>query len=240
MNKRIFNVRGSYFDEAEAQVEYVTKARGVRRIGVFIQNDAYGLAVKGGVVKALRKRDMTITGEGIYERNTEAIAAGLLDLRKSNPEAVSMVGTYRAMAAFIKKAKAEGFTPVFLNVSFVGTGALMKELGADGDGVLVTQVMPSPHDATLPIVAQYRSDMKAAGRGELDYTDLEGYVDAVVFAEILKKAGKNLTRESFTTAAESLRIKVGGLEFAFTPTSHQALKTVYLTRIAGGKAVPLK
>lgn len=239
VNKYIFNVRGSYFDEAEAQVEYLTKQRGLTTIGMFIQNDSYGLAVKGGIVKALQKRNLAITGEGIYERNTEAVAAGLLDLRKSNPGAVSMVGTYRAMAAFIKQAKAEGFSPVFLNVSFVGTAALVKELGPAGEGVLVTQVMPSPH-AALPIVEQYRADMKAAGRGDLDYTDLEGYIDAVVFTEILRKTGKALTRESFIKTAESLHADLGGLRFAYTATNHQALKTVYLTRISGGKVVPVK
>lgn len=240
VNKYIFNVRGSYFDEAEAQVEYLTTTRAVRKIGLFIQNDAYGLAVKGGIIKALRKRNMALTGEGIYERNTEAVAAGLLDLRKSNPEAVSMVGTYRAMAALIKTAKADGFNPVFLNVSFVGTAALVKELGGTGDGVLVTQVMPSPQDATLPIIERYRSDMSAAGYRELDYTDLEGYIDAVVFVEILKKVGRGLTRESFARAAESLQVDLGGLQVAYTPNNHQALKTVYLTRIAGGKVMPVK
>jgi branched-chain amino acid transport system substrate-binding protein len=149
------------------------------------------------------------------------------------------VGTYKAMTAFIKKAKDRGWNPVFLNVSFVETAALIKELGAAGDGVLVTQVMPSPYDTSFPMIVQYRSDMKAAGYSEFDYTDLEGYVDAVVFAEVLKKAGSNLTREAFMKAAESLNISAGGLRFEFSPRNHEALNHVYMTRISGGKAAPL-
>lgn len=239
VNKYIFNVRGSYFDEAEAQVEYLTGKRGIKNIGLFMQNDAYGLAVKGGIIKALKKRGMGITGEGIYERNTEAVDAGLGELRKVKPEAVSMVGTYRAMAAFIKKSKAERFNPVFLNVSFVGTAALIKEIGAAGDGVLVTQVMPSPYDASISLIAQYQSDMKAAGYNEFDYTDLEGYIDAVVFVEIVKKTGNNLTRESFIKAAESLSTNLGGITAEYKPNNHQAFRKVYMTRISGGKAVPM-
>ena len=240
VNKYIFNVRGSYFDEAEAQVDYLTKTKGIKKIGMFLQNDAYGLAVKGGIVKALKIRNMSIAGEGLYERNTENIDAGFAELRKANPEAVSMVGTYKAMAAFIKRAKAEKFNPVLLNVSFVGTAALIKELGAAGDGVIVTQVVPSPHDTSLKIIAQYYSDMKAAGYNEFDYTDLEGYIDAAVLVEILKKVGKNLTRESFAKAAEGLNINIGGLNFAYAPKNHQALNKVYMTRISGGKAVLMK
>jgi ABC-type branched-subunit amino acid transport system substrate-binding protein len=240
VNRHIFNVRGSYFDEAETQVQYLTGKRGIKRIAIFYQNDAYGLAVKGGILKALKKRNLDLAGEGTYERNTEDVSAALAALKKANPEAVSMVGTYKAIAAFVKKAKAEGFDPVFLNVSFVGTAALVKELGKSGDGVVITQVMPSPRDASVPLVAQYRADMKTAGHTELDYTDLEGYIDAVVFVETLKKAGANLTRDSFIAAAEGLNAAIGGLNFKFTPADHHALEKIYLTRIAAGQVEAVK
>ena len=237
VNRYIFNVRGSYFNEAEMQVEYLTKKIGKKKIGVFIQNDAYGLAVKGGVIKALKARSMALAGEGTYERNTSNVEAGLAALKTVDPDAVVMVGTYKAMAAFIKKARAQGFTPTFLNVSFVGTAALVKELGGAGDGVIISQVMPSPADASLPLVHQYQADMRAAGHPDLDYTDLEGYVDAVVFTEVLKKAGKNLTRDSFIAAAENLNVSSGGLTFAFSPLNHQAMSKIYLTKIAGNRVV---
>ena len=240
VNRYVFNVRSSYFDEAEAQVQYLTEKRGFRKIGVFWQNDAYGLAVKGGVMKALRKRNLDLVGEGTYERNTEHVAAAVAALKIAQPEAVSMVGTYKAMAAFIREAKAQGFNPVFLNVSFVGTAALQKELGTAGDGVLITQVMPPPHDASIPLVAQYRADMKAAGHTDLDYTDLEGYVDAVIFVEALKKAGRELTRDAFIAAAESLDTSIGGLEVRYSKSSHQGLRATYLTAISRGQVEVVK
>jgi branched-chain amino acid transport system substrate-binding protein len=240
VNKYIFNVRASYFDEAEEQIKYLTTTKGIKKIGILFQNDAYGLAVKGGVMKALGKRNMTLSGEGHYERNTVEIDAGLAALKKDAPEAVIMVGTYKAMAAFIKKAKAEGFNPIFLNVSFVGTAALVKELGGAGDGVIITQVMPSPTDGSIPLVKQYRTDMQTAGHRELDYTDLEGYVDAVVFVEILKKAGGNLSRESFLAAADGLNASKDGIRFRFIETNHQALESVYMTRISGNKIVSMQ
>jgi branched-chain amino acid transport system substrate-binding protein len=240
VNKYIFNVRSSYFDEAETQVQYLTEKRGISKIGVFSQNDAYGLAVKGGILKALRKRNLDLVGAATYERNTEDVSAAVAALKKANPEAVSMVGTYKAIAAFVKEAKAQGFNPVFLNVSFVGTAALARELGAAGDGVIITQVMPSPSDTSVQIVAQYRSDMKAAGHTELDYTDLEGYVDAAVFVEALRNAGQALTRESFLAAAESLNTSIGGLTVRFSATDHQALRKTYLTTISRGQVDVVK
>lgn len=239
VNRNIFNVRASYFDETEAQIRYLTEKRGMKKIAVFLQNDAYGLAGKGGVVKALKKRGLSLLAEGRYERNTIEVDAGLAEVKKANPDAVIMVGTYKAMAAFIKKAKDQGLEAVFLNVSFVGTAALLKELGGAGEGVIISQVMPSPLDSSLPLVKEYRKEMKAADFGEYDYTDLEGYMGAAVLVEILKRAGRALTRESFIAAAESLEANVGGLHLAYRPQDHQAMKKVYLTRISGGRVAPL-
>lgn len=240
VNRYVFNVRGSYHDEAELQVDELVDRRGLKRIGILYQNDAYGLAVRSGILKALKRRKLEPVGEATYERNTENVAEALAALRSAKPDAVSMVGTYKAMAAFIRAARGEGFSPVFLNVSFVGTAALVKALGGDGEGVLITQVMPSPTESQLPIVARYRADMKAAGHKELDYTDLEGYVAAAVFAEALRKAGPALTRESFLAAAEWLRADLGGLTYAFSPTSHRGAEAVFLTKVSRGRTVPVR
>lgn len=239
VKKYVFNVRSSYFNEAEAQVEYLTSKLGIKKIGIFIQDDAYGIAVKGGIARALEKRKLPLVGEGRYKRNTEDVDSALNALRAANPEAVSMVGTYKAMAAFIKKARAVGFNPVFLNVSFVGTEALIKELGGKGDGTIITQVVPSITDDSLPIIKQYRADMKAAGHDKAGYVSLEGYLNALVFVEVLDKAGRNLTRDSFVSAAEGLSFSRGGMKFSFSPSKHEALDQVFITSISKGKAVPV-
>jgi ABC-type branched-subunit amino acid transport system substrate-binding protein len=240
VNKYIFNVRSSYFDEAEAQVNYLVNKLGKKKIGIFIQDDAYGLAVKGGIIRALKKRGLELAGEGRYKRNTVDIDEGLAALKAAGPDAVSMVGTYKAMAAFIKKARAQGFDPVFLNVSFVGTTALIDELEGKGEGTVVTQVVPSPMDSSVGIVKQYQRDMKAAGHSDFEYVSLEGYIDALVFVEALEKAGANLTKNSFISATEGLSFTQGDMTFSYSPNSHQALDTIFITKISGGRALPLE
>ncbi|MBP9714266.1 MAG: ABC transporter substrate-binding protein [Sterolibacterium sp.] len=239
VNKVVFNVRASYFDETEAQVEHLTKDLGLKKIGVFIQDDAYGAAGKGGVLKALAKRSLSLAGEGKYKRNTVEVDEGIAALKASQPEAIIMVGAYKACAAFVKKAKAQGINAKFLNVSFVGTADFIKEAGVDGEGVYITQVVPSPDDDSIAIVKKYQGDMKSSGKSEFDYTSLEGYIGAAVMSEGLKSAGSNLTRDSFIGAMNALSTDVSGLKITFSPTSHQALKTVYLTQVKGGKAVPI-
>lgn len=239
VNKVVFNVRASYFNETEGQVEHLTKDLGIKKIGVFIQDDAYGTAGKGGVLRALQKRSLTLAGEGKYKRNTEEVDEAVGLLKTAQPEAIVMVGTYKATAAFVKKAKAQGLNAKFLNVSFVGTDDFIAATGSDGEGVYISQVVPSPDDASIPVVKQHQADMKAAGKNEVNYTTLEGYIGAQVLVEGLKTAGSNLTRAAFFDAMNKLNLDVGGMKLSFKPTDHQASDSVFFTRIKAGKAVPV-
>lgn len=239
VNKQVFNIRASYFDETEGLVDHFVKDLGLKKIAIFIQDDAYGEAGKGGVNRALHQRDLTLVAEGRYKRNTEDVDAGLAILKAADPEVVIMVGTYKACAAFVKKSKAAGFKPRFANVSFVGTADFIKEAGKDSDGVFISQVMPSPKDTSLAIVARYHADMKAAGNNDINYTSLEGYIDAVVFTEALKKVTGAMTREALISAFESVNTDLGGFKISFSPTNHQGSKQVFFTKVQNGEAIPV-
>ena len=235
VNKWVFNVRASYFDETEAMVERLTKDVGARKIAMLMQDDAFGEAVKGGIARALYKRDLKIHAESRYKRNTMEVEPGVEAMKQAQPDAIVFVGTYKQFAAAVKKAKATGVTARFLTVSFIGTENFIAEAGADGEGVYITQVLPSPADASVSLVKDYLADMKGANLG---YTSLEGYADAVVLVEALKKAGANPTRAGLVASLEGLSTDVGGLKIAYSATNHQGSHSVFLTRVQGGKAVP--
>jgi ABC-type branched-subunit amino acid transport system substrate-binding protein len=237
VKKNIYNVRASYGDETDGLVEHLTSDLKLNKIAIFIQDDAYGAAGEKGVSDALKKRNLEVAAKGTYPRNTSDVDGAVDTLKAANPQAVIMVGTYKACAAFVHKCKAAGFNPTFCNISFVGTAAFIKEAGADGEGVFISQVMPSPFDSSIEIVKQYQDDMKAAGHEDLDYTSLEGYIDAVVFTQGLQKAGKELTRASLSSAFESTSGDIGGFKIAFSASDHQASKTVYFTVIKSGKPI---
>jgi len=234
VNKWVFNVRASYFDETDAMVGHLIKDLGVKKVAMFMQDDAFGEAVKGGVARALFKRNMKIYAETRFKRNTVDVDAGIAAMKQAEPEAVVFAGTYTQLAAIVKKAKAAGLNARFLTVSFIGTDNFIEAAGPAGDGVYITQVMPSPQDPSLPLVKNYLADMKGAPAG---YASLEGYLDAMALVEGLKKAGPQPTRAGLVAALEGLKFDAGGVNIAFSPTSHQGIQTVYLTRVQGGKAV---
>lgn len=231
-NRYIFNVRASYYDETERIVEHLIFL-GRNKIGVLYQNDAYGQAGLAGVERALRKRKLEIAVKATIERNSSEVSAAVKQMNTAGPQAVVMIGAYDGIAAFVKAMKQAGSNTEFHNVSFVGSISLAKALGADGAGVAISQVVPSPFDQTVPIVKEYQRLMKAAGGTGYSFTSLEGYIAARVFIEGLKRAGKNLSREGFIDALEGMRnVNLDGFHIAFSPQNHQASTFVDMTMIA--------
>jgi len=191
----VVNIRASYGAEAEAWVKHLTEDRHVKRIAIFYQDDSYGRDGLAGVKAALEKRGMELAAEATYERNTKAVSMAMRVLKRAEPEAVVMVGTYGPCAEFIKLARQSGFNPVFVNISFVGATALAHELGRDGEGVIVSQVVPFPWDASVKVVADYQAAEKALDPKLLpDFVSLEGYLSGRLAAAALEMAGADPTR----------------------------------------------
>lgn len=239
----VVNLRASYGQETEEMVERLVEDLGVRRIAVFHQDDNYGLAGLDGVRAAMAKRDMRLVGEAAYMRNTRAVKRGLLDIRDTDPEAVIIIGAYAPVAHFIRWAGRIGLDAVFVNISFVNGDALLQELGAQGDGVVVTQVVPFPRDTSLPAVARYQAALRAIEpSARPGFVSLEGYLAGRMVVETLNAGDPTVppTRESFLrTLAEAGPLDLGGFVVEYGEGDNQGSDLVFLTVIRGGEFVPV-
>jgi branched-chain amino acid transport system substrate-binding protein len=232
VNRYIFNVRASYFQETEDLVELLTKLN-LTRIAVFYQNDAYGKAGLEGVDRAMKKRKLDIIATGTVERNSVDVANAVTTISKASPQAVIQISAYKSCAAFIKSMKKAGVFPQYMNVSFVGARALASELGPDGRGVGISQVVPFPWNAGAPVVREYQKLIVAkTGKEAYSFTSLEGFISAKVMVEGLRRAGRDPTRERLVSALETLSdYDVGGFVVTYTPTDHTGSRFVELTAI---------
>ncbi len=229
----VINIRASYDAETEAWVRHLTEDLKIKKIAIFYQDDAFGRAGLSGFEKAMKKRGLPIVAEGTYERNTTAIKTALLALRKAQPEAVVMVGAYRPSAEFIKLARKIEFDSVFVNISFVGASALAQALGKDGAGVIVSQVVPFPWDASLKVISDYQAAIKAADpKADPEFVSLEGYLAGRLAIAALERAGPEPTRAGLLKAIkESGGFDLGGLTMTFGPDDNEGLDKVFMTVI---------
>lgn len=234
LNPYIINIRGSYYQEMESLVSYLTDSLKLRRIACFYQNDSYGFAGLEGIKLALQKRKLQLVSSASYERNTVAVMGGLREIYKESPEAVILVGTYAACAEFIKlsKAKQPG-QRIYGNISFVGTESLKEALGQYGEDVIVSQVVPFPWDDRVPLVREYQQAMHKYQRNHpLGFISLEGYIAGKLFASIAEAVPGELTREKFIqTIQRTGSFDLGGVLLHFGAKDHQGASTIELIRI---------
>lgn len=233
-NRNLFHVRASYFDETERIVQHLTTL-GIKRIGVFYQNDSYGKAGLEGVTRALARRNMKPAGTATVERNSVEVGAALAEFMKAPPEAIVQISAYKSCAALIRAAKDKGYGGQFFNVSFVGSSALAAELGEAGSGVTISQVVPFPYTPSSAIVREYQKRMTEAGHTDFDFSSMEGFLSARILVEGLRRAGRNLTREGLVSSLETLRnFDMGGFTVNYTPESHEGSRYTDLTLITKG------
>jgi ABC-type branched-subunit amino acid transport system substrate-binding protein len=218
------------------------------------------------VRNALKRHDLRMVGEATYRRGTPFTAsmkAQVDILREGDPDAIICVGAYAACAAFVRDARDAGWDVPIANVSFVGSESLVALLAEAGQkagrdytrGLINSQVVPSYHDTGLPAVRRYRElmdrhkpmppeELRPEGYKPLPYSfvSFEGYLNAALLVEALKKMGDRPERSRFREVMESLDgVDLGlGDPVSFGPKKHQGSSQVYYTVVEDGRFVPVK
>ncbi|WP_407181436.1 ABC transporter substrate-binding protein [Bradyrhizobium sp. STM 3562] len=231
--RNVVNIRPSYSAEAEAWIKHLTEDLHLKTIAIFYQDDSFGRDGLAGVKAALARRGLELVAEGTFERNTRAVGAALKAIKRAEPEAVVMVGTYGPCAEFIKLAHRSRFNPTFVAISFVGADALAKELGPEGRGVIVSEVVPFPWNTRLKLVADYRAALR-----DLDpalppgFLSLEGYLSGRLAGTVLEMAGPHPTRADMLRIINEIgEFDIGGTIFTFGAKRRERPAAVYLTVI---------
>jgi branched-chain amino acid transport system substrate-binding protein len=242
-DRYVFNYRPSYAEETDALVRYLVKMRRIppRQVAVFAQQDSFGEAGVAGVAKAFRAlglNDGTIF-RLTYPRNTMEVdeAINQLKLQKQPMRAVIIIGTDRAAAKFIEKTRDLFPGMLYGSVSAVGATSLANELMLLGprfaNGVIVTQIVPAVAGHSS-LVLEYKNALAKYFPGEPpDYTSLEGYVDASVLIEALKRTGPQIDTEKLVESLEAMNsFDLGiGAALSFGRGEHQASHKVWGTAL---------
>jgi len=252
-----FNLRASYRQETAGLVDNFVRI-GRRRVAVFYQIDAYGRSGWAGVRAALARHGEKIVGEATYRRGTPFGAnmkRQVEILKARSPDAVICIGAYAACAAFARDAVNLGLHVPVANLSFVGSENLqriLRERRADPDSytrfLVNSQVVPAFDDSTFPAVQEYHrlmfqydpelpEDLERLTRGEpyqplaRGFVSLEGFLNAKLMTEILRRLGRRLDKSRLEQAVFSVRNFPLGIDqrVSFGPDRRQGMQRVYYT-----------
>ncbi len=239
----VINVRASYFDETREQIDGFWNTLGYRKIAVIYPDDSFGDAVLSGVKEALKGHGAEPVAVASYQRQTSQVGGAIDIVKAANPDAVVVVGPSNTVAPILQQAHHKGWKPLFSTVSFVGTDELITQAGSDAEGVVITQVVQPYYLTDFKAVTLYRRALQKYYPGTAaNFVSFEGFVDAMVMVEGLKRAGKDLTREGLIHGIESIHgLDVGlgpQLKLDYSSKDHKGFDHVVPTVIRGGRAVP--
>jgi ABC-type branched-subunit amino acid transport system substrate-binding protein len=227
----VFNLRASYADEAEKLIQHLTTI-GFKKIGIAYQNNSFGKEVLTAATAALEQRQLKPVAAVSVENNASDAAAAATKLLAAQPDALVLGLAGKPTIEVIKNVNQSRKGLQMYALSVLATAGNLKALGNDGSGVAISQVVPFSSNTVMPLVRDYQQAMKAAGVNEFSHLSLEGYLNARVVAEGIRRAGRNLSRESLITSLQSInRMDMGGMEIGFGKGASSASKFVELTVI---------
>ena len=232
LNHMIFNIRASYATEADKIVGHLA-ARGVTRLGVVYQANAFGKEGLAGAQLAAEKYKLGLTAVSSLANDSSDLDRVVEVMQKADLQSILLVTAGKPSSDFIKAYNKKARGMQYFALSVLASQAAVQALGKDGTGVVVSQVMPYPFSGMSPIVREYQKAMEAAGRKNFSYASMEGFVNAKVLVEALRTVKQDVTRERLADALDGLgKLDLGGFVVNFGRTEHQGSQFVELTVVS--------
>jgi ABC-type branched-subunit amino acid transport system substrate-binding protein len=237
----VFNVRASYAEEIESLLSYLVNDLGLKRIAVVRQNDSFGEDGFKGLTHSLQSRHLEPITDCKFVRNSVDMQPALDQIVSTHPDAVIIMGTLRPIVSLLERAKSTqlGHTR-FCTLSTISAHMLIKAAGPASEGMILTQVVPSPEDTSISFVKSFQADMRASGASNFSNVSLEGYLGAMLLVDGMRRAGPDLTEQHCIDALNHTDLDLQPLRIAWSDSDHSGSHTVFLTQIRNGKLEPIQ
>ena len=220
-NPLIFNVRASYASEARATIRQFIQI-GVKKVAVFYQDDGLGNSISNEMKKAAKELNFELVDFVKLDPKNPDFKAAAAQIEKIAPQALVLASAGKTFTDTINAVYETSARPSFYGFSVVNHTSVAKLLGPKSRGIVLCQVMPSMRDTAVPLVAEFlnaikQKDASATGTD----SQFEGFLNAKLLTEGLRKAGRNLTTESLIKALETAgETRYGKFSARYTSTTH--------------------
>ena len=205
----------SYVLEGQVYARYVLKTRPKAKIGVLYQDDDYGHDMIRGLRLGLGKKASLIKAQVGYDPKGADVSSQVAQIKDSGAD-VFMIFAFGkfSVQAFIAANKL-GWRPKLVIVNAVSSSANLMTLADLTGAKAITRGAVSivffkdptdPRWAKDPGLALERRILKqyAPGANPKDGYYVAGMASAYTLVDVLKRAGKNLTRDGVMKAARSI------------------------------------
>ena len=231
-NPLVFHTRASYAQEL-AKIARQLSSTGFTKMAVGYFDNPFGKATLAAFEAAARATNNTQWKPFLVQETPEGIEKAVQEIVQFQPNALMSLAIGASGIPFYKALRQRIKAPAF-SISFLGSRPLLTALGEAAAGITVAQVVPNPTNPAIPVVKAYQEAIKKLGNVDIGYSSFEGYVNARILIEALRRAGHAASREKFIEALHSMRpYDMGGFEVRYGPNDHDGTDFVELTYFNG-------
>ncbi len=233
-NRYIFPVYQLYVDEAKALTRYFYENMKLSKVAVFYQNDDYGKQGLEGVERYEKEKGLKVVAAVSAEVTDRDLSSHALKLKNSGAEAVVLWAMPTHGALLLAECAKIGYKPQWGTSSTLSDGPLMMQITKGLWAGMINSFPIEPPDSNNPLMVKYRAwHQKYEPNERWGTFYYSGCLYAEPLAEGLRRAGRNLTPETFIKAMETLKDWRGaiGAPITFTPTDHQGTRDTRFAQV---------
>lgn len=224
-----FFVRATTGREAQSLVQHLTTI-GVTKIGVAMLDNPGGKEAAALVEAALASHKLQAAASVFLKGDASNVKDSAATLAKAAPQAVIMYLGGALPGELMKAGWAQGFSPMYYGMSIVAGEVTVKVAGEKARGLAISQVMPYPWSESDPTTREYRKLAEAA-KVPVGYYSFEGYLNALVLLEALRRAGRELTRSRLIGTLRTLKMRVAGMDLDYAANGITGSRFVELVQV---------
>ena len=231
----VFHLRFTYLQETNGLINHLTTDCSAKKVAVVVQDDTFGDVMAKSVQRALAERGLGLAVTTKFIRNSVDVGRAVDDLIAAQPDAVIIGGGAASAAEIVKLARERGFRPYFCAVSFVGAEDFLQHAGPAAEGVVISQVVPSPYEDAAPNAAAYRKALQALSGATPSHAGFEAYLNAQLLVAALRECARDLTTDSFLKSLQDNQNEAESQVFSMDASPRQPFRQVFFTRVNNGK-----
>ncbi|MEO8024006.1 ABC transporter substrate-binding protein [Polaromonas sp.] len=209
----VYSLRPGYSEEATAVTKHA-ETLGARKFFILYAGDSESQAALDSATRVFTSLGVSLLGKDTL--GSAGLAATVEKVLAARPESVLLISDSVAAAPAVRALRAKGFRGAIYGFSNTGESLLAEQLGPAGAGVVVVRAVPKSDGNRVAVVRELQEDAAAAKLGKPNVYMLEGYVAARVYAEALRRVGKDPTRAKLKRAIDGLNeVNIGGFRVHF-------------------------
>ena len=219
-----FWVRANYDQEVDKLIA-TAAVLGINKIGIVHSNDPLGQSVLAACKTSLARHKLEPAVIATTPSTTSLEVEGAADaVAKAAPQVV-ITGLAGTAPAFIKALRKAGGNSTVYGLSIMASA--LTPMGDAARGVGFALIVPSPYSTRHEVVRRYQADMEASGNKQFSLPSLEGYMDASVLVEGLRRAGPAPTRAALIGALAGIEaFDLGGVKINFGRSNREGSQFV--------------